>query len=204
MAEALTAPKQKAKSIPREFIYEEIDGVPLYYRGYKETIAQNLSVENIMGSGELQATLSSIILKYLYKNLDDKAYRIITGEAGLHLKKKTNLSADIAIYGKPVLKDRKLRNEYFDIPPLVNIEVDTKAELSDYSSGHDYPHIKTQKLLDFGVQQVIWFFTPSRKVMIARPDQPWLTTNWDQPVQLLENYTFSLAALLQQEDIRLD
>jgi hypothetical protein len=87
---------------------------------------------------------------------------------------------------------------------LVNIEVDTKVELSDYPSGHDYLHIKTQKLLDFGVQQVVWFFTPSRKVMLAHPGQPWITTNWDQPVHLLENYTFSLTELLQREEIQLD
>jgi Uma2 family endonuclease len=204
MADLLTTPRKKLKKVPREFIFEEIDGVPLYYQGYKEAIAQKLSVENIMGSGELQSILISIILDYLYGNLDKSSYRIISNEAGLHLKKNTNLSADIAIYDKNVLKNRKPQNKYFDIPPLVNIEVDTKADLQEFQAGTDYYHIKTQKLLDFGVQQVIWFFTTSRKVMIARPGQPWITTNWDQPVQLLENYTFSLTALLQQEGIRLD
>ena len=204
MAEAPATTRKKTAQIPHEFVYEEIDGVPLYYRGYKEAIAQNLSVENIMGSGELQSRITAAILKFLYRNLEDSLYEVVTGEAGLHLKKKTNLSADIAIYDKNVLKNRKPQNKYFDIPPMVNIEVDTKAELSDYPAGHDYPHIKTQKLLDFGVQQVIWFFTPSRKVMIARPKQPWMTTNWDQPVHLLENYTFSLTALLQQEGIQLN
>jgi len=204
MAEALTTPQKKSTKIPREFIYEEIDGAPLYYRGYREAITQNLSVENIMGSGELQSRITAAILKFLYRNLEDSLYEVVTGEAGLHLKKNTNLSADIAVYDKEILKKRKPENKYFDIPPLVNIEVDAKAELRDYPAGHDYPHIKTQKLLDFGVQQVIWFFTPSRKVMIARPNQPWMTTNWDQPVQLLENYTFSLTALLQQEGIQLD
>ena len=204
MADLLTTPRKKLKKVPREFIFEEIDGVPLYYRGYKEAIAQKLSVENIMGSGELQSTLISIILDYLYNNLDKSRYRIISNEVGLHLKKKTNLSADIAVYDKQLLKNRKLQNKYFDIPPLVNIEVDTKADLREFHAGTDYYHIKTQKLLDFGVEQLIWFFTTSRKVMIARPNQPWITTNWDQPVQLLENYTFSLTALLQQEGIQLD
>ncbi len=204
MADLLTTPHKKLKKVPREFIFEEIDGVPLYYQGYKEAIAQNLPVENIMGSGELQSTLISIILDYLYSNLDKNRYRIISNEVGLHLKKKINLSADIAIYDKSTLVKRKLQNTYFDIPPLVNIEVDTKADLQDFPAGTDYYHIKTQKLLDFGVQQVIWFFTASRKVMIAQPDQSWITNNWDQPVQLLENYTFSLTALLQQEGIQLD
>jgi hypothetical protein len=54
------------------------------------------------------------------------------------------------------------------------------------------------------VQQVIWFFTPSRKMMVAQNGQPWLTTGWNEPVKLLEKYTFYLQALLQQEDIRLD
>lgn len=117
MEKALNTPQEKIRTIPREFVYEEIDGIPLYYQGYKEAIAQNLSVENIMGSGELQSTLISIILEYLYSNLDKSSYRIISNEAGLHLKKKTNLSADIAIYNKNVLKNRKPQNKYFDIPP---------------------------------------------------------------------------------------
>lgn len=204
MAEAPATTRKKTAQIPHEFVYEEIDGVPLYYRGYKEAIAQNLSVENIMGSGELQSTLISVILDYLYSNLDKKSYRIITSEAGLHLKKNTNLSADIAIYDKRLLKDRKPQNKYFDIPPLVNIEVDTKADLQDFPAGTDYYHIKTQKLLDFGVKQVVWFFTPSRKVMVAHPNQPWMTTDWDQPVHLLESHTFSLSELLRQEGIQLD
>lgn len=82
--------------------------------------------------------------------------------------------------------------------------MDTKADLPDSPAGTDYYHIKTQKLLDFGVQQIIWFFTPSRKVMVARPNQPWMTTDWSEPVKLLDNYTFSLTALLEQEGIRLD
>jgi hypothetical protein len=117
LEKALNTPQEKIRTIPREFVYEEIDGIPLYYQGYKEAIAQNLSVENIMGSGELQSTLISIILEYLYSNLDKSSYRIISNEAGLHLKKKTNLSADIAIYNKNVLKNRKPQNKYFDIPP---------------------------------------------------------------------------------------
>lgn len=157
-----------------------------------------------MGSGELQSRITSAILKFLCRNLDDHIYEVATGDAGLHLRKNTNLSADIAIYDKLLLKDRKPQNKYFDIPPLINIEVDTKADLQDFPAGTDYYHLKIQKLLDFGVQQIIWFFTPSRKVMIVHPDQPWMTTDWDQPVQLLENYTFSLAALLQQEGIQLD
>jgi len=81
---SLLHPRKKITEVPRKFIYEEIDGVPLYYRGYKEAIAHNLSVEDIMGSGELQSTLISVILDFLYNNLDKKSYRIITSEAGLH------------------------------------------------------------------------------------------------------------------------
>ncbi|MFP4091878.1 MAG: Uma2 family endonuclease [Cyclobacteriaceae bacterium] len=204
MAKTLTTPGEKKQQVPRTFVYEEIDGIPVYYQGYKKALANHQPAESIMGSSELQATLTSIILEYLYTNLDKRSYRIVTGEAGLHLEGKTNLSADIAIYDKEILKDRKLQKKYFDIPPLVNIEVDTQADLQDFPAGTDYYHLKTQKLLDFGVQQVIWFFTPSRKMMVAQSGQAWLTTDWNEPVKLLEKYTFSLQALLQQEDIQLD
>lgn len=117
MDKTLTTPEKKTRQIPRAFVYEEMDGVPVYYRGYKEAIANHQPAESIMGGSKLQATLTSIILKYLYKNLDESAYRIVTGEAGLHLKKKTNLSADIVIYDKALLKGRKLQKKCFDIPP---------------------------------------------------------------------------------------
>lgn len=75
-----------------------------------------------MGSSELQARIVSTILKFLYRNLDDLSYEVVTSEAGLHLGKKDNLSADIAIFDKNILKVRKPQNKYFDIPPWWMLE----------------------------------------------------------------------------------
>ncbi len=204
MEKTLTAHKKPKAKIPRQFIYEEIDGMPIYYKGYREAMTENKSVEHITGCSELQATLASVILRFLYKNLDDASYFIVTGEPGLHLAKRNNLSADIAIYDKAVLKDRKPQKKYFDIPPLVNIEIDTDADLSDFENPLNYYHTKTQKLLDFGVQQVIWFFTDSRKVTVAYPQKAWMTMDWNHEIELFEKYSFSLTDLLDKGDIRLD
>lgn len=203
MERTLTAPKKAKVKIPRQFVYEEMDGEPIYYKGYKEALAENKSVEHIMGSSELQATLVSVILKFLYRNLDDVSYFVVTSEAGLHLSKKNNLSADIAVYDKAALKNRKPQKKYFDIPPLVNIEIDTNADLSGFENPLNYYHQKTQKLLDFEVQQVIWFFSDSQKVTVAQLQKAWITMGWEENIHVLGEYTFSLNELLYKDGIDL-
>jgi hypothetical protein len=42
-------------SIPSEFIYEGIDGKPIFYKGYKEALAKKLHVETIIGASEIQS-----------------------------------------------------------------------------------------------------------------------------------------------------
>lgn len=41
------------RKIPEEFIYEIMDGKPIYYKGYKEAIKKHISAEEIMGSSSL-------------------------------------------------------------------------------------------------------------------------------------------------------
>lgn len=85
----------------------------------------------------------------------------------------------------------------------MDVGVDTHADLSGFENPLDYYHQKTQKLLDFGVQQVIWFFSDSQKVTVAQPQKAWITTGWEENILLLEEYTFSLNELLDKEGIHL-
>ena len=47
----------RRKKIPDSFIYEILDGKPLYYEGYKKAIKNNQPAESIIGASTLQALL---------------------------------------------------------------------------------------------------------------------------------------------------
>ncbi|MCU0355216.1 MAG: Uma2 family endonuclease [Cytophagales bacterium] len=194
---------QADKSIPKHLIYEEMDGIPIYYAGYREVISGKQTFESIMGSSSLQGTIISCLLKYLYRNLDDKDHFVYTNEIGLHLKKGANLSSDIAIYDRDTLKKTPINNQYFEIPPLAVVEVDTKADVPEANRllDENYYAKKTQNLLEFGVKEVIWIFTGIKKIMVARPHQDWYTSDWTKEIVLLEKHNFSLAGLLKDEGL---
>lgn len=185
-------------SIPNYLVYEVIDGMPIYYKGYKAVVQQLKKLEDIMGSSGLQSYIISVIVEHLLFNIDRKRYKILYSELGLHLEFKNNLSADIAVYEKNQLK-RKLTKKYIHFAPKIAIEVDTKVEFDQLSSG-DYINIKTQKLLDFGVDKVVWIFTESQKVLVATNEKDWLIKPWGKDIEIL-GCIFSIATLLKEEDI---
>lgn len=67
----------------------------------------------------------------------------------------------------------------------------------------DYYGIKTKKLLDFGVREVIWFFSGTQQQFVARAGQDGIISTWEKKVSVLEEYQFSLAQLLQKEGFKL-
>lgn len=190
--------------IPKSLIYEEYDGKPMYYRGYKEVMNGLKTHEEIMGESDTQFIIVACLLKFLIKNIDDDKFIVGSNEIGLHTKKRSNLSADIAIYEKSTLQGKTPKNKYFDIPPLVVIEVDIEADTNSFGiSEIDYYSMKTKKLLDFGTKEVVCFFSGGKKMLVAHPNQDWVLSDWDKNVTLLGEYQFSLANLLQKDGFKL-
>lgn len=190
--------------IPKSLIYEEYDGKPMYYRGYKDVLNQLKTKEEIMGESDTHAIIIGVLMKYLLKNLDEDAYFVITNEVGFHLKKRSNVSSDIVIYEKAALQNHAFKDKYFEIPPLAVIEVDIQADTTDFGiSEMDYYGIKTKKLLDFGVQEVIWFFSGTKQQFVSRARQDGIISTWKKNVSLLGKYHFSLEQLLQKEGFKL-
>ncbi|MEM9829820.1 MAG: Uma2 family endonuclease [Bacteroidota bacterium] len=188
--------------IPEPLIYEVLNGQPIPYRGFQEVMAGDKKLEDIMGSSGLQSfVVSDILLRFLFKNLPEDKYYILSNEAGLHLSKKNNLSTDIGIYPADLLIPNKLTDKYLNIPPLIAIEVDTKADLSQFNTPQDYLYQKTQALLDFGTERVIWISTASKKAMIATAQEDWVTHDWTKPVVLLPDVSCPLADLLAKRGI---
>ena len=190
--------------IPKSLIYEEYDGKPMYYRGYKDVLNQLKTKEEIMGESDTQAIIIGVLMNFLFDTIDRNKYFIVTNEVGFHLKKRSNISSDIVIYEKAALQNHTFKNKYFEIPPLAVIEVDIQADTTDFGiSEMDYYGIKTKKLLDFGVREVIWFFSGTKQQFVTRAGQDGIISTWEKNVSLLGEYQFSLEQLLQKEGFKL-
>ncbi len=202
------APKKKtarprAAKIPAGFVYEVLDGRPVYYRGYREAMANNYPPEHVMGSGRKQAYLINLILRFLGRALDLRHFDTAVSEPGVKFGKKDHVSNDIIIY-HAADKARMFTDEYFDFPPHVVVEVDTKAEFSDPDRANEYYHRKTERLLQFGVERVIWVFTGTRKIMTAEKGKPWLTVDWEDSVEVLPGCVLELRRLIEADGVEVE
>ncbi|WP_149241977.1 Uma2 family endonuclease [Dyadobacter sp. 32] len=191
-------PKIPAKNIPSVLIHEIIDGKPLYRKGYREVLAKTKNIEDIMGSSSLQAFLITYLTIWIGKKIDDDKYVILTNEAGLHIDKGNNLAGDLLIFDSQTLTIDKVNKRYADVPPKISIEVDVDIALDELNE-QSYMTIKTEKLLGFGVEKVIWFLTASKKVMIATRDSDWQLRDWDKDVEILDGIVCNVGKYLKEK-----
>jgi len=195
--------KEKAlarKDVPKSLVYEILDGRPIYYKGYKEVLAGNKTLEDIMGSSALQAEIVTYLLRLLFAGIDLSKFRVLTNEIGSHLDKRNNLSNDIAVYDKKILTGDMIDVHYPNVPAELVIEVDVDADMEE-GSDNEYIQIKTQKMLEFGVKKVIWITTKTRKVMSATLNEDWLVMDWNKDIEVMEGIRFNIAAYLEEEGI---
>ena len=90
--------KIPSEKVPDVLVYEEMDGKSIYYRGYRDVLAKQKKPEDIMGCSDVQGIIVSTVLRFLFRELPEDQYEIITNEVGLHLERGNNLSSDIVIY----------------------------------------------------------------------------------------------------------
>ncbi|MBC8112474.1 MAG: hypothetical protein H7Y04_15595 [Verrucomicrobia bacterium] len=109
-------------------------------------------------------------------------------------KGETN-ACNIAIYEKIQLKNQVFNDKYTSVPPKIVIEIDTKADLEG-TDPENYYFQKTQQLLDFGVEKVIWISTKPRKIMTATQNEPWVTTNWIAAIEIMHGISFNLLEIV--------
>ena len=192
--------KRKKPGVPAYLIYETLNGRPLYRRGYRDVLSAKKKPAEIMGSSSLQAALVATLVMFLGRTINRKLYLVVTNESGVHLDRGNNVSNDIAIFDKSA--DLPLTNKYFTTPPKIAIEVDVNIEPEEFEGKESgYVHEKTERLLDFGVERVIWITTQPRKIFVATRTAPWTTQNWDADVPVLDNVVLNLAGLLMEEGI---
>lgn len=148
----VTPQKKVKRKIPEYLIKETLDGQPIYYNNYRSVMNGHKNLSDIMGASSLQALIILYIQRLLNKNLDENLYLPITGEAGLHLGHKNNLLGDLVLYH--IEQISKFTKYYFDVPPLLQVEVDVEIDTKNISQ-NEYVTNKTQRLLDFGVKRVV-------------------------------------------------
>ncbi len=193
----------RRKKIPDSLIYEIMDGKPLYYKGYKKVLQKQLNTEGVMGSSTLHALILEYILRILYKADKTNAFRIFSGELGQHLDINNNLSGDILVYGIGMMPIEKISTHYADVPALLQIEIDIHAELEDFKDTA-YIKKKTQKLLDFGTQKIIWIFSSTQQVMVAEKNKDWLWIDWNKDIQIWKDEHFNVGEYLKQQGVKVE
>jgi Uma2 family endonuclease len=193
-------PRIPAKKIPSSLIYEIMDGKPIYYKGYRDIIAGTKTIENNMGASTLQNFIIQYILRILFRNLDENKFHILTNEQGLHLSLKTNFSADIAIFEAEKLPVKSADKHYATIPPKIQIEVDIDADLENFETPDAYIYAKTEKLLDFGVEKMIWVMSASKKVLVATKGENWQVINWHKNIEIIEGLSFNVGQYLTEQE----
>jgi len=187
--------------IPAYLIAEQLDDYIFYYKGYKEVMRGEKTLEDIMGSGVLQF----MILQYIIRCLalfdpEEEKYIIGTNEAGLHMGHKKNVGNDLAIYDIKDMTPERIIGKYANFPPEVVVEVDIDVEAIEISP-LDGAFLKTQQMLEFGVKKVIWIFTSSQKIIIAELNQPWLTVDWTNDIELIDGLTINVSKYLKKKGL---
>lgn len=193
------SPRKKAsRQIPEGLVYEIVRGRPVYYRGYREVLDGRQPIETIMAESSLQAWLKARLGSLLLTLLEPKGYEVAVGELGLLMGDGSRRGADVAVYRA---EDFYLSSRFLSVPPEMVIEIDVQASLDDQTE-MEYVLEKIEDYLRFGVKQVVWIFTSSRKTMIATPVKPWLTMDWDATIETVGGASFNLENLLAGRRIR--
>jgi Uma2 family endonuclease len=187
--------------IPKYLIYEEMDGKPLYRKGYKDVLLGLKSFEEIMGSSKLQSYLIAFIVKYLNQHLS-KQYDAVSSETGLHLEIGNNLATDIAIYNIHEVGNI-FETKYFDTPPKIVFEIDVKIDLKKTTES-EYITRKTKKLLTFGVEKVFWILSSSQTIIMAEKNQPkWAMTDFSGKIEIMDDIYFTIKELVEERGFTL-
>lgn len=208
--DAATKPAEKTgrsgkRAIPAYLVREVIDGIPFYYRGYRQAMKKTKTLEELMSDSGLQFFLKLYLYDLLKARLNLKKYRVGAGELGFHPNYKNNMGLDVVIFDRKVLTPDKITAKFVEVPPRLVIEVDVNVELPERDSDlfQEYVVRKIRRLFASGTEKVIWIFTKSQQVFSATADAPWQVYDWDQDVELMEGARVNLANYIREEGFQL-
>lgn len=196
---------RKKRKIPDYLIRETIDGVPFYYARYKEVLYKKKPLEEIMADSGLQSIIKAYLMLLFAQKLDLSKYQPVCGEVGNHLERRSNLALDVAIYDKSILTPAKITHKFIDVNPKVVIGIDLKVTLEDMRIDLFDPYIlsKVKKLLSFGTERIIWVFTRSNTILVAKPGNSWEVFQLNDDVLVMEDVVMNIGTYLQAEGIEI-
>ncbi len=198
-----TATQRKVpRKVPEHLIKEVLDGIPIYYNGYKAVLRKEKDSESIMGASGLQVLIVSYIYKLLVRQLSDDIYHVFAGETGLHLDIRNNLSGDIVVYDRKTLPNSMIDTHYINLPPKIDVEIDVNIDTT-YFTEQTYIYRKTDKLLSWGVEKVIWVLSVSKKVIIAEQGKDWLIVDWSKDIEIIDGVKFNVSQYLEKLGVNL-
>ncbi|AEI47065.1 hypothetical protein [Runella slithyformis] len=198
--QTITPKTKKPVKVPEYLIKEVLDGLPVYYKGYKAVLRKEKTLEEIMGASGLQLFIIRFLFRLLDRSLDENLFYVFTGEGGLHIGKGNNVAGDIWVYEKKKLTPDFIDQHYLKIPPFINIEIDVEIDNTHFTD-FEYIDRKTKNLLAFGVQKVLWVLTKTKQVIVAEPERDWLVIDWHKDIEIFGGITFNIPAYLEKEGI---
>jgi hypothetical protein len=198
----MTTVKQRklARKVPEYLVKEVLNGIPIHYKGYKAVLRKEKTLEDIMGASGLQSFIVSYINKLLVRQLSDDMYHIFTGETGMHLELNDNLSGDIVIYEYSKLPVSNINTHYLNLPPKIDIEIDVNIDTTDFTE-QSYISQKTDRLLSWGVEKVIWVLSESKKVIVAEQGKDWLLIDWSKDIEIIDGIKFNVSQYLDKSGV---
>lgn len=204
IGEAQTIATQPKQQIPKNLIKEIIDGIPFYYRGYKEVINKTKKLQDVMADSGLQLFIKRYIFQLLIQGLPPEKYEVFMGEVGSHLAHKINMSLDLVVYDAKKLTPDKITTKYIDVVPKIVVEIDVNVEMNDEQSDlfEAYVLRKVKRLHQYGAEKVIWIFTQSKTVITTSPEGNWQVNQWDKTINILEDVSFNIAEYLTKKGIQ--
>ena len=188
---------EEMKSLLKILTYEKVNGRPIYYRNYKKVLKGELLPEAVRTRTVIQAFLLTQIMFSLIETLGTKRYLTLPGELRFYYKKNSWRSIDIGVFERKKFEPFILSDKPLTVAPKVVVQIDTKADLSKYSSLEEYAYEKTQDLLDAGVEKVIWIFTKTKKVMEAEKGKDWIVHGWDKDIEIMKGIKVNIEKLIK-------
>jgi Putative restriction endonuclease len=188
--------------VPDYLVREIIDGDRWFYKGYQDVLSGLKTFEEIMACSGYQSILVNYINNKLWNHLEEEPYWVMSNEIGNNLSKKSKAAYDVAVFDEAALPAHRIGAHYVNVPPKLVIEVDVKIETESKTPGDIAWQIKTNKLHEFGVEMVIWFFTTSQRVLIARLNQDWIFGDWHRDIEIWDGLKINVGQYLAKRGIQ--
>ncbi|MEK7254898.1 MAG: hypothetical protein AAB316_09145, partial [Bacteroidota bacterium] len=185
------SPSKQKQAIPSYLIRDVIGGKPYYYKGWQDVVNGTKTYEDTMGCSTLQAVINAYLTRFYYTKINSPDFWFFNTESGNNLRKRVNMSFDISLYSVSDLPASKISRKYANVPPKIVMEIDVRVDPGEKTE-MELVREKTQELLDYGVEKILWIFTTTREILVAMPGKEWIFYDWNEDVEFMDGHFFNI------------